>query len=77
LYLAFEHGETHWKLAFTIGMGQKPRLRSRPGRDLARLQEDITKAKKRFALPTDVRVHSCYEAGRDGFWLSRLAHAAL
>jgi transposase len=71
LYLAFELGETQWKLAFTIGMGQKPRLRSMPARALARLQEEIAKAKKRFGLAADVPVHSCYEAGRDCFWLHR------
>jgi len=71
LYLAFELGETEWKLAFTIGVGQKPRLRSMPGRDLPRLQEEIAKAKKRFELPADAPVRSCYEAGRDGFWLHR------
>jgi hypothetical protein len=27
LYLAFELGEREWKLAFTVGMAQKPRLR--------------------------------------------------
>jgi transposase len=71
LYLAFELGETHWKLAFTIGMGQKPRLRSMPARHLVRLQEEIAKAKKRFGLPPNAPVRSCYEAGRDGFWLHR------
>jgi transposase len=71
LYLAFELGENEWKLAFTIGMGQKPRLRSMPARDLPRLHEEIAKAKKRFHLPADALVRSCYEAGRDGFWLHR------
>jgi len=71
LYLAFELGETDWKLAFTIGLGQKPRLRSMPGRDLSRLQAEIAKAKKRFGLAADAAVKSCYEAGRDGFWLHR------
>ena len=28
LYMAFELGWTSWKLAFTVGAGQKPRLRS-------------------------------------------------
>ena len=32
---------------------------------------EITKAKKRFGLAEDAPVHSCYEAGRDGFWLHR------
>jgi transposase len=71
LYLAFELGESDWKLAFTVGVGQKPRLRSMPARDLPRLQEEIAKAKKRFELPADAPVRSCYEAGRDGFWLHR------
>ncbi len=66
LYLAFELGESDWKLAFTVGVGQKPRLRSMPARDLPRLQEEIAKAKKRFELPADAPVRSCYEAGRDG-----------
>src|SRR5690242_5102077 len=71
LYMAFELGEAEWKLAFTIGLGQKPRLRSMPARDLPRLQAEIAKAKKRFQLPADALVRSCYEAGRDGFWLHR------
>ena len=71
LYLAFELGDTQWKLAFTIGLGQKPRLRSMPARDLPRLQEEIAKAKQRFHLTADAPVRSCYEAGRDGFWLDR------
>jgi transposase len=75
LYLAFELGEKDWKLAFTIGLGQKPRLRSMPARDLPRLQEEIAKAKQRFQLAADAPVWSCYEAGRDGFWLHRYLSA--
>lgn len=71
LYLALELGEVEWKLAFTIGLGQKPRLRSMPARNLPQLQAEITKAKKRFGLAQDAAVRSCYEAGRDGFWLHR------
>src|SRR5215471_1931000 len=71
LYLAFELGDMNWKLAFTIGQGQKPRLRSMPARELATLQTEITKAKKRFGLAADATVKSCYEAGREGFWLHR------
>src|SRR6185436_2656526 len=37
-------------------------------RNLEALQAELAKAKKRFGLPTVV---SCYEAGRDGFWLHR------
>jgi len=71
LHLAFELGWTHWKLAFTIGYGQKPRQRTIAARDLAALEQEIAKAKKRFQLADAAPVVSCYEAGRDGFWLHR------
>src|SRR5262245_1321009 len=78
LYLAFELGWTTWKLAFTIGLGQKLRLRTIPARSLASLAIEIRKAKERFGLREDTRVVSCYEAGRDGFWLHRyLAHEGI
>ena len=71
LYLAFELGGDRWKLAFTIGQGQAPRFRGIAARDVELLQMEIAKAKRRFGLPADARVVSCYEAGRDGFWLHR------
>jgi transposase len=69
--LALELGWGEWKLGFTTGLGQKPRLRTMPAGDLARLSEEIRRAKERFRLPAKSRVVSCYEAGRDGFWLHR------
>ena len=71
LYLAFDLGWTSWQLAFTVGLGQKPRQRSIRARDLLRLHQEIRRAKRRFGLPVRARVVSCYEAGRDGFWLHR------
>jgi transposase len=71
LYVAFELGWTSWNLAFTTGMAQKPRLRTIPARDLAGLQREIQRAKQRFGLPDATEILSCYEAGRDGFWLHR------
>ena len=71
LYLAFELGQNPWKLGFTIGMAQQPRERTIPAGALETLQQEITRAKQRFGLPEDARVVSCYEAGRDGFWLHR------
>jgi transposase len=52
-------------------MAQKPRLRTIPARDLAGLQREIQRAKQRFGLPDATEILSCYEAGRDGFWLHR------
>ncbi len=76
LYLALELGASNWKLAFTVGLGQKPRLKTITARSTLSLVLEIKAAKKRFGLPEDAPVLCCYEAGRDGFWLHRflLAH---
>jgi transposase len=71
LYHAYELGNKEWKLGFTVGLGQSPRRRKIASGDLVALQGEIRLAKKRFGLPEGARVLSCYEAGRDGFWLHR------
>ena len=78
LYLALELSWNAWKLAFTTGLGQKARLRTIPARNTDLLLAEIAKAKARFGLPEDTPVVSCYEAGRDGFWLHRfLVHEGI
>jgi transposase len=71
LYLAFELSNQDWKLGFTVGLGQAARQRKIAAGDTAALKREIALAKQRFGLPTDAAVVSCYEAGRDGFWLHR------
>jgi transposase len=71
LYLAFELGWKSWKLAFTVGAGQKPRIRTIAARDTEAVMMEIRNAGRRFGLPEATPVISCYEAGRDGFWLHR------
>lgn len=71
LYLSFELGERDWKLAFTIGLGQRPRHRTIRAGQLGVLDQEIARARRRFALAPEAVVRSCYEAGRDGFWLHR------
>jgi transposase len=71
LHLAFEMGNKQWKLGSTIGLGQAPRLRTITAGDLSQVRDEIARAKRRFGLAEQVRVVSCYEAGRDGFWLHR------
>ena len=71
LYLAFELGWDSWKLAFATGPGPAPREREMPARDVPRLLQEIAEAKRRLRLPADCPVVSCYEAGRDSFWLHR------
>jgi len=71
LYLAFELGNTEWKLAMTTRIDQPPLVRTMPARELATLEQEVTRAKAHFGLPASAPVVSCYEAGRDGFWLHR------
>jgi len=71
LHLALELGLDQWKLAFTIGLAQPPRVRAVAARDRAAVLREIALAKTRFDLPPDAPVVSCYEAGRDGFWIHR------
>jgi transposase len=75
LFLAFELREKTWKLGFTTGHGQKPRERTMAARDLTRLLDEVAHAKSRFGLCATAPVVSCYEAGREGFWLHRFLQA--
>jgi transposase len=75
LLVAFELSERTWKLGFTIGDGERPRFRQIAAGALDRLLEEVAKAKARFGLAPDAPVISCYEAGREAFWLHRWAVA--
>src|SRR6516164_63485 len=74
LQLAFERGWSQWQLAFTIGHGQPPRLRTMAARDRPALRAAIATAKRRFGLPDAAAVVRCSEAGREGFGLHRWLH---
>jgi transposase len=71
LFLALDLGGTTWKLAFGITRELEPRIRTISARNLPQLLDEIAAAKRRFQLPTDATVRSCYEAGREAFWLHR------
>jgi len=71
LYMALELSEKTWKLGFTTGLGQEPRQRDIPAKAAVVVDLEIQAAKERFGLPPETPVVSCYEAGRDGFWLHR------
>ena len=70
LYMAMELSKSKWKVGFEYG--RKRRTVNVPGGDVDRLREAVAEAKAKFILPDETVVHSCYEAGRDGFWLHRL-----
>jgi len=70
LYMAFELGEKNWKLALS-DVARSPSHYTVTAGDTAAVLECIAKAKARCELAQEASVHSCYEAGRDGFWLHR------
>ena len=71
LYLALELGCSKWKLALASALAEKPRRREVEARNLPGLLAEIAAAKRKLGLPADCPVVSCYEAGRDGFWIHR------
>jgi transposase len=71
LYVAFELSAKHWKLAMTPGVGIEPVVRTVPASDLRAVERAITDGRRRFHLATTAPAVSCYEAGREGFWIHR------
>lgn len=71
LYVAFELSAKQWKLAMTSGFGVEPWLRTVAAGDLRGVARAIQQARARFRLTPAAPVASCYEAGRDGFWIHR------
>ena len=69
LYMAQELSAKQWRVLFSDG--EKRRGGAVEAGDLAALLEQIRRAKERFGLAAQAPVVSCYEAGRDGFWLHR------
>ena len=53
LYMAIELSNQQWKLGFTVGFGQAPRLRNLPARDLKGLAEEIDRAYSYHAVLSD------------------------
>jgi transposase len=75
LCLSFELGEGTWKLTFSPGFGESVVRRTVTSRDREAVLHTITAMKDHFGLPSEARVVSCYEAGREGFWLHRFLEA--
>ena len=70
VFMAMELSKNNWKLAF--GDGSRERQRTIPSGEVMMLLDEIEKAKEKFGLQPDAAVTSCYEAGRDGFWIARM-----
>jgi transposase len=71
MYVAFELSRKKWKLGISDGKTMRARVVTIEARDWKRLKQEIEKARERFELEADAPVRSCYEAGREGFWIHR------
>ena len=70
LYMSFELGDKSWKVTASDGHRGSSRYNVDAG-DTAAVAHCIGKARERCKLDTQAKVHTCYEAGRDGWWLHR------
>ena len=75
LLMAFELSAKRWLVAFGTPGQTRIRRRQMAARDTAALISEIAAAKAGFGLPATAVVHSCYEAGREGFWWHRWLEA--
>jgi transposase len=71
LYVALELSATKWKLAMSAAGGDRVREREVEAGDLDGLMRELDRGRERLGLPADAPVVTCYEAGRDGFWIHR------
>ena len=71
LHMSLELSSSKWKLGFSNAIGRRPRIRTIDAGNLGALKVEIQLAKKCFRMSEDALVSSCYEAGRDGFWIHR------
>jgi transposase len=71
LYVALELGTKTWTVSVSAGLGTEPVLRTVPSTDWLALDRVLAQARRHFGVPDDGPVISCYEAGRDGFWIHR------
>ena len=71
LFVAFELSRREWKIALTSGFGVAAWVRTIAAGDLGSVTRVIAQGRARFGLDGRAPVVSCYEAGRDGFWIHR------
>ncbi|UUZ66124.1 hypothetical protein LP417_29295 [Polaromonas sp. P1-6] len=70
LYMSFELSDKKWQLTMSDGRRGSSRYSVEAG-DMATVVQCIGKARERCKLQAQAKVYSCYEAGRDGWWLHR------
>ena len=74
LHLALELSVTSWVIAYRLPWSDKVRLQRVSAGDSTALLALVSNLREKAAarVGPNVTVASCFEAGRDGFWLHRL-----
>lgn len=71
IYVAFELSLGKWRLAVTTDRRERARHYTVDGGDVTAALARVERARSHWGLPVGTAMVSCYEAGRDGFWLAR------
>jgi len=71
LNLGIELSRKKWKLGFSDGRVPRARVVTIAARDWEAFRRELEKARQHFGLGASVAIRSCYEAGREGFWVHR------
>ena len=71
LYLGIELSRKNWKLGFSDGKAARARIVTIEAGDWGAFRREIETARQRFGQTASAAVVSCYEAGREGFWVHR------
>ncbi len=69
LFVAFELSQREWKLALTSGFGVRPLVRTVAARDLDAVARVVAEGRRALGVAAGAPLVSCYEAGREGFWI--------
>lgn len=65
---SFELSMAKWKVAFSDG--ERRKLVTIDAKDWKALDAEVARARQRFGME-EATLFTCYEAGRDGFWIHR------
>lgn len=78
IFAAIELSKASWLVALHLPSHDKISVFQVPGGDVDRLLAILERARETAmarGVSPSVEIHTCYEAGYDGFWLHRLLHA--
>jgi transposase len=71
LYIAFELSRKKWKLGISDGRSRSVRIVTIAAQDWKAFEREVEKARRHYGLEETTPLRTCYEIGREGFWIHR------